>query len=74
MKEGYLIVKCYRCGSTSRLEMKGVRGNFPVCPVCQEAEVECRAMQPTIQMGQALANDIQNLNPYIATFAKLSAN
>ncbi len=74
MNEGYLIVKCYRCGSTSQLVMKGVRGTFPVCPVCYEGEVECQAIQTTIQMCQEFVDGIQKLNPYIATFAKLSTN
>ena len=74
MNEGYLIMKCCRCGSTSQLMIKGVRSDLSLCPVCLEGEIECKAIQPTIQVCREPVDGSQNLNAYIATLTKFSSN
>lgn len=49
MSNGYLIVRCLRCGSISRLDIKAVRTKASVCPVCLDGETECKLVQYTIQ-------------------------
>jgi hypothetical protein len=74
VNEGYLVMKCYRCGSTSLMMIKGVRNDLPLCPVCLEGELECKAIQPTIQMCREPVDASRDLNAYIATLTKFSIN
>jgi len=74
VNEGYLIVKCCRCGSESQLRISGFRGDFSLCPVCLDGEVECKAIQCTIQMYQENGEVFQNLTPYLAKLIRFSLN
>ena len=74
MKEGYLIVRCVRCGSRSQLPLKSVRSEVSQCPVCQDGEIECKAIQPSIQPCKELAENVTSLSPYVTTLMKLSSN
>ena len=74
MSNGYLIVKCLRCGSVSRLDIKAVRTELSLCPVCLDGEIDYQAIQCTIQTCQKNDDVFQNLNPYIAKLTKFSIN
>lgn len=74
MNEGYLIVKCLYCGSQCQVPLKGVRNEISLCPVCREGEIECKAIQPSINIFQELYAGISGLSPYVASFLGLSAN
>jgi Na+-translocating ferredoxin:NAD+ oxidoreductase RnfC subunit len=74
LNEGYLIVKCPRCGSLSRLDIKSVRSDVTQCPVCLECEIVCEAIQPSIQMCRGTGDSIHNLPQYLANLMNLSTN
>ncbi len=74
MNEGYLIVKCPRCGSLSRLDIKSVRSELTQCPVCLECEIKCEAIQPSIQMCQKTGDSINKLPQYLVNLMRLSTN
>jgi predicted RNA-binding Zn-ribbon protein involved in translation (DUF1610 family) len=74
VREDYLIAKCYRCGSTSQLLIKGVRNNVFLCPACLEGEIGCKVKQPDTQGHQAGAMGIHTLGSYVTTLVKLSIN
>lgn len=65
MNEAYLVVKCKRCGSTSKVAFSGVRSEWSLCPVCLEGETECHADQPGIRLSRDAVQKIRKLNPYI---------
>ena len=74
MSNGYLILKCLRCGSISRLELKAVRSNISLCPVCIDSEIECIAAQCTIQVYQEHSTEMPDSHPYLSKLVKLSLN
>ena len=74
MSNGYLIVKCLRCGSLSQLELKAVRSNITFCPVCVESEIEYIAAQCTIQVYQEHNTTIPDSHPYLSMLTKFSVN
>ena len=74
MSNGYLIVKCLRCGSISQLELKAVRSNISLCPVCSDCELECVAVQCTIQVIQKHNAEATDSHPYLSVLPKFSVN
>lgn len=74
MSNGYLIVKCLRCGSISQLELKAVRSNIALCPVCIDSEIEYIAAQCTIQAFQRQNTETTDSHPYLSALAKFSIN
>ncbi|MBI4304365.1 MAG: hypothetical protein HY665_08545 [Chloroflexi bacterium] len=47
MNEGYVIVKCSRCNSTSHVKATMMTDTF-LCPVCEEGEVEVQEQPKSI--------------------------
>ena len=74
MNEGYFVVKCHRCNSTSQLMLKGRRNDVFLCPVCLEGEIQYKVKNPCTQMSENILNGLQNIGPCIATPVKLSTN
>lgn len=74
MSNGYLIVKCLRCGSISQLELKAVRSNISICPVCTDSEIEYIAAQCPMQVYQEHSIEITNSNAYLSMLFKFSVN
>ena len=74
VNEGYVTIKCYRCGSTMQLVIGSIRSDLLLCPVCHEGEIECRAQQPGNIDYEILISRLQDLGQYIATPVQLSLN
>ena len=74
MNEGYLIVKCLRCGSVSQLAIKAVRSEVSICPVCQHGETECIAVQSIIQLFPKPDGAVTNIPAYSTSSLKFSNN
>ena len=74
MNEGYLLVKCLRCGSISQMAIKAVRSNVSQCPVCLDGEIQCSAVQPSIQMYQEHLEHVNDLHVYLSSHTGFSSN
>ena len=74
VSDGYLVVKCLRCGSISQLQMAAVRSDVSLCPVCTESEIECIAVQCTMQVCPENSKEIPKSNPFLSTLARFSIN
>lgn len=74
MSDGYLIVKCLRCGSISRLPITAVISDVSLCPVCIESEIQCIAVQYTMNVYQEYGVEIPPSFPYLSTLARFSIN
>ena len=74
MKSGYLIVRCLRCGSISRLELKAIRSSISICPVCVDGEIEYIAAQCTIQVFPEHNTEIADSHSYFSMLTRFSIN
>lgn len=74
MNEACMTVKCERCGNESQLMIRSVRSNAFLCPVCLESEIDCRLIEPEIQICREPGNIVYNLYPYITDSVVVSTN
>ena len=74
MNEGYLIARCSRCNSISRLSISGVRGDFSLCPVCLEGKIEFQAIKPGTTTLRKLTDRYRTLELFATETNQLETN
>ena len=74
MKDGYLIVRCFSCGSVSRLAIDSIRSRVSKCPVCCDGDIECKAIQCVIMNYKQNSETTEKLYPYLLNLTKFSVN
>ena len=74
MNEGYLIARCSRCNSISRLSISGIRGEYSLCPVCLEGTIELQAIRPGVTAKRKLTDRFRTLELFASDTNQLEMN